>query len=106
LSACARRLAGLPVLFVGVRCSLEVIMARRRAEQAGREDHYVTAAPDEPVPAPVLAWQQAVHDPGVYDLEIDTTSLRAEVCADIIAERLRVGVPSPTAFERLAQTEA
>ena len=105
LSACARRLAGLPVLFVGVRCSLEVIMARRRAEPAGREGQYVTAASDEPVPAPVLAWQEAVHNPGVYDLEIDTSSLSAEVCADIIRERLRVGVPTPTAFERLAQTE-
>ena len=31
LPECARRLSGLPVLFVGVRCPLEVIMERRQA---------------------------------------------------------------------------
>ena len=36
LTGCARRLAGLPVLFVGVRCPLEVIMARRNAGQIGQ----------------------------------------------------------------------
>jgi chloramphenicol 3-O phosphotransferase len=30
LGDCARRLAWLPVLFVGTRCSIETIMARRR----------------------------------------------------------------------------
>ena len=31
LPYCARRLSGLPVLLVGVRCPLEIIMERRRA---------------------------------------------------------------------------
>src|SRR5713101_6075604 len=31
LPNCARQLKGLPVLFVGVRCPLEVVMERRRA---------------------------------------------------------------------------
>lgn len=30
LRECAQRLSGLPVLFVGVRCPIEVIMERRR----------------------------------------------------------------------------
>jgi len=37
LRDCARRLDGLPVLFVGVRCSIETIMERRNVGQAGRE---------------------------------------------------------------------
>src|SRR6266487_3446210 len=32
----ARRLTGLPVLFVGVRCPIDVIMQRRNAGQIGR----------------------------------------------------------------------
>lgn len=31
LPDCARRLSGLPVLFVGVRCPIEIILERRRA---------------------------------------------------------------------------
>ena len=37
LSDAARRLRGLPVLFVGVRCPVEVIMDRRDAGELGRE---------------------------------------------------------------------
>jgi chloramphenicol 3-O phosphotransferase len=69
---CARRLSGLPVLFVGVRCSIEVVMERRRQAQIGRESLYLTGSDHDPVPAPVLAWQQEVHSPGIYDLEVDT----------------------------------
>lgn len=56
LADSARRLAGLPVLFVGVRCAIEVIMARRSAGQVGREGEYVIGATDEPIPAPLLRW--------------------------------------------------
>ena len=56
LGDCARQLAGLPVLFVGVRCHIEVIMKRRNESSPGR---YVVGSPDEPIPPPVLLWQQA-----------------------------------------------
>jgi len=49
----ARRLAGLPVLLVGVVCPIEVIRQRRDAGQPGREGQYVTSTRDQPVPAPV-----------------------------------------------------
>ena len=49
----------------------------------------------------MLRWQQAVHDPGVYDLEVDTSALNPEACADLIRRRLEGGPPG-TAFERLA----
>ncbi|MER8980471.1 chloramphenicol phosphotransferase [Mesorhizobium sp. M0239] len=83
---CARRLVGLPVLFVGVRCPLEIIMERRAASAADKG--YVTGSPDDPVPLPVRLWQEEVHRPGVYDLEVDTSLLSPGQCADTIAEQL------------------
>jgi chloramphenicol 3-O phosphotransferase len=94
----ARRLAGLPVLFVGVQCPLEVIMERRRDSQPGT---YAVAAPSEPIPQPVLRWQREVHAHWTYDLEVDTSLLSPEQCADAIRRRLADGSPA-NAFPRLA----
>lgn len=96
LPACARCLTGLPVLFVGVRCPLETIMERRRATGW----HAELPADAEP-PAPVRLWQEAVHQPGVYDLEVDTSALSPLACAQRIAQRLTTG-PPPSAFQELA----
>jgi chloramphenicol 3-O phosphotransferase len=71
LGDCARRLAGLPVLFVGVRCPLDVIMSRRSVNPSS----YATGTAAEPVPPQVRAWQELVHDPGIYDIEVDTSVL-------------------------------
>src|SRR5205085_9937640 len=61
LPSCARRLSGLPVLFVGVRCPLEIIMERRRATG------WNTDSPrDAPVTYPDRLWQQEVYLRGVY----------------------------------------
>jgi chloramphenicol 3-O phosphotransferase len=98
LTDAARRLAGLPVLFVGVKCPVEVIMARRRASESGR---YVTADADEAIPPPVLRWQTEVHAQWSYDLEVDTSSRTAEECAELIRQRLDAS-PYPDAFIRLA----
>jgi chloramphenicol 3-O phosphotransferase len=98
LADCARRLAGLPALFVGVRCPLEVILERRRATWGAG----AAGSPEDPVPAPVLAWQREVHVPGIYDLEVDTSLLTPEECANAISGRLSDG-PPPTAFRRLAE---
>ena len=97
LPDCARRLAGLPVLFVGVHCPLDVIMARRNADPQG----YATG---ETAPPPVLRWQAAVHMPGIYDLTVDTSTQTPEQSATLIGGMLDTGIPRPTAFERLAQT--
>ena len=101
LANCARRLAGLPVLFVGVRCPIEVIMQRRNAGAIGREGAYLTGTPDDAVPEPVRRWQEAVHLPGLYDLEVDTSILSPEQCAELIRTRLSGG-PGGTAFALLA----
>jgi len=91
LPECARQLAGLPVWFVGVRCPIEVNVERRRA----------TWGSDHAVPELARRWEQAVHHPGVYDLEIDTSQHSPEACAELIRKRLQEG-PPPTAFASLA----
>ncbi|WP_342240072.1 chloramphenicol phosphotransferase CPT family protein [Inquilinus sp. OTU3971] len=102
LPDCARRLAGLPALLVGVRCPVEEVMRRRRAGQAGREGEYAVAAADEPVPEAVLRWQREVHLPGIYDLELDTSVLSPQDCAAAIRRRLDDPTP-PLAFRQLAE---
>jgi chloramphenicol 3-O phosphotransferase len=102
LADSARRLAGQPVLFVGVRCPIEVIMARMVAGQPGREGEYGNPSATDPIPDAVRRWS-AVHDPGIYDLEVDTSAMSPEECARAIRRLLDAGVPRPTAFERLAK---
>jgi chloramphenicol 3-O phosphotransferase len=99
LRDCAQRLAGLPVLFVGVRCALEAIMARRNAGGAG----YVKGSADDPVPLPVRLWQDAVHAHGLYDLEVDTARLSPEECAAAIRAALDEGPQKQTAFRQIAE---
>jgi chloramphenicol 3-O phosphotransferase len=82
----ARRLDGLRAFLIGVRCPVDVIMQRRG--NAG-----------EPVPDPIQRWQDAVHDPGIYDLEVDTSQLSPENCAAAIRARMDEGPPS--AFAQL-----
>ena len=95
LPACARVLRGLPALFVGVRCRIEVIMARRQATWRA------SYADDGSVPRPVRLFQELTHVPGVYDLEVDTSEASPEACAAAIRRRLDEG-PPPRALQRLA----
>ena len=95
LPDCARLLAGLDALFVGVRCPIEIIMARRNADPQG--GFY---AAGETVPEPVRRWQEAVHVPGIYDLEVDTATMTAADCVAAIAQAL---VAPRTAFACLAR---
>ena len=96
LPSCAQRLLGLPALLVGVRCPLETILARRRATGWMSSD-----SGDTEVPAPILRWQEQVHIPGIYDLEVDTALLDPPACAVRIKQHLDQG-PKPTAIEQLA----
>lgn len=92
----ARRLAGIDVLWVGVRCPIDVIWQRRRESWGQSRDRA-----DEELMAAVDRWQHEVHAHARYDLEVDTSVLSPTQCAEIIAERLRNGPPG-TAFESLA----
>ncbi len=98
----ASRLAGLPVLLVGVHCPVETIMERRDAGHPDREGHYVTSTPGQPVPEAVVRWQREVHVPGIYDLEVDTSATTPEQCAALI--RARLEGPPASAISRLLST--
>jgi chloramphenicol 3-O phosphotransferase len=90
-SDAARRLDGLSVLLVGVRCPVEVIWQRRRATWG----QAVESADDELIAA-VERWQRAVHAGVTYDLEVDTSTSSPEQCAESVAGRL--GGPPGTAL--------
>ncbi|MEH2378073.1 MAG: hypothetical protein V7K27_04075 [Nostoc sp.] len=96
LADSARRLNGLPVLFVGVRCPIESIMERRQ-----NTGWNVVSAADSWMPRPVQLWQREVHIPGIYDLEVDTSLLSSGACAEVIRQHLADN-PAPSAFQRLA----
>ncbi len=96
LTDSARRLNGLPVLFVGVRCPIEIIMERRQ-----NTGWNVVNAAESPVSPAVELWQREVHIPGIYDLEVDTSLLSPGACAEVIRQHLING-PAPSAFQRLA----
>jgi chloramphenicol 3-O phosphotransferase len=80
---------------VGVRCPIDVVLERRRATWG------VGGAGPGEVPRPVVLWQQAVHEPGIYDPEVDTSALSPDGCAAVIRRHLETG-PAPSAFQRLA----
>ncbi|MFC9692207.1 chloramphenicol phosphotransferase CPT family protein [Kribbella sp. NPDC056951] len=86
LADCARRLEGLPVLMVGVHCPVDVVLERRRATWGGVGYNQGGSVAD-----PVGLWHEAVHTPGLYDVEVDTSVLRADECAEVIRRRLVSG---------------
>ena len=102
LTRTARALQDLPAYFVGVRCPVEAIMARRDADPGGDGGGgYATTGPDGSIPDVVLRWERAVHDPGVYDLEVDTSTSSPDECVAAILRR--VGEGAPVAFAALAR---
>ena len=102
LPDCARRLVGFPVLLVGVHCPLAIIMQRRATPEASREAMYLQSGAGGDVPAPAIAWQREVHLPGLYDLELDTSLLSPEECADEIGLALQQELRAPRAIDRIA----
>lgn len=68
-------LAGLDVLWVGVRCDPAVAAAR----EADRPDRIRGMA---------VSQAMVVHAGTQYDVEVDTTDCSAQACADVIAERV------------------
>lgn len=96
LRSCAAILAGLPVLFVGVDCPVDVALERRRATWGGEGFATSTQLAD-----PVALWHEAVHDGVTYDLKVDTSELSPAEIADLIRDRL-ASTPPPNAFHNLA----
>lgn len=84
------RLRGLEVLFVGVRCPLDVIITRRNVDYPGRQ---YAKATDGEIPPAILRWQEEAHRGRKYDLEVDTAALSPDECARIILDRVARGHP-------------
>lgn len=95
------RLKDLPAYFIGVRCPIDVIVERRGEDDSSRPTTYLQRSRDGSIPEPVLRWERAVHDPGMYDLEVDTSRQSPEECAAAIRNRMVQG--SPTAFGEISQ---
>jgi chloramphenicol 3-O phosphotransferase len=85
---CARVFAKLPAYLIGVRCPLEVLVAR----EAARKDRTLGQA---------AAQHDLVHRHGVYDLEVDSSLHTTEYLAAQIRRFLLSGDP-PSAFQELA----
>lgn len=90
----ALRLDGIPALLVGVRCPTDVVVERRAAAPGTYESRTADGTPTDAV----LRWEQAVHDPGRYDVEVDTSLSTPEECAEPIGHALEHG---PTALDEL-----
>jgi chloramphenicol 3-O phosphotransferase len=96
----SQRLRDLPAFLIGVRCPLATIMDRRATDESGREGAYQKRDADGAIPGPVLRWERAVHDPGIYDLEVNTAVQSPEECAAAIRARIDRG--PPTAFREIS----
>jgi chloramphenicol 3-O phosphotransferase len=96
LERVAPSLAEIGAIFVGVRCPIEVLVHRRHATGWSPEP-FVEGAE---IPVAVERWSRAVHDPGIYDLDIDTSRTTPPEAATEILTRL--GGKAPTAFATLA----
>ena len=84
----ATRLAVHEVLFVGVRCPLDVVV-RREAERKDRTIGQAAATFD------------VVHRAGGYDVEVDTSVQSPEEAAATVVDALAAGFP-PRPFARVA----
>ena len=92
LGSCVKAFEGMPVLFVGVHCPLEVLEKR----EVSRGDRKQGTA---------LFQFNRVHSHRTYDLELDTSSLSVEACVSKIITHIEAGL-QPSALERLrAQSE-
>jgi chloramphenicol 3-O phosphotransferase len=89
LCAAVQALHTFPVLFVGVRCPLEIAeeweTARGNRARGGAHNFH-----------------DLVHAHGIYDLEVDTSLHTPAECASIIKTAMENNHPR-TAFQQLAQ---
>lgn len=88
LKECVENWAGLDVLFVGVKCPLEI--AEQREKERGDRDIGTARYQFERV---------HIHD--LYDIEIDTSILNVDECVTRIME-LTSNQPKKSAFQELA----
>lgn len=68
------RFEGLPLVWVGVHCSLATLRTRRA------DTGYLSWGIDDEVPEPVMRWQHAVHRDKHYDVEVNTSASPLRAC--------------------------
>ena len=81
---------GLSVFFVGVHCPLEEL-ERREKERKERKDGMARMQFDQ------------VHTIAIYDVEVDTSVLNPQECAEFIIDHIW-GEPQSMAFDQLRKT--
>ncbi|MHB0953057.1 MAG: phosphotransferase-like protein [Allorhizobium sp.] len=101
ISDCARRMAGFPVLFVRVLCSLEAVRRREQGEP-GRKGLHLRTDDEHAASSQSGRYDREVQRPRLFDMTVNTDVLTSLECADAILERLDRGIPRPTALERAA----
>jgi chloramphenicol 3-O phosphotransferase len=89
LEECVENWLGLDVLFVGVKCPLEITEERERK----RGNRTIGAARSQ---------FERVHAHDLYDLEIDTSRLNVDECVTRIVELIN-DKPKESAFQELAR---
>ncbi len=89
LCDCARKFSTLPAYLVGIRCPLEILEQRERS----RKDRTLGQA---------RLQYELVHASDIYDLEVDTSLLSPDECAEKIMARVQSGDP-PRAFSRILE---
>ena len=82
LPQCIKILEEFPVLFVGVKCPIDEIIKRRI------DSSYPVYEKDGTILNSILLWQDSVHVPGIYDLEVDTSLNTSYEIAMMIQDRL------------------
>lgn len=82
---CARLFCDLPAYLIGIQCPLDVLEERERS----RRDRTLGQA---------RLQFPLIHKYAIYDLEVDTSVIAPEQCAERIIERLQ---SPPAAFKRL-----
>jgi len=87
LRECAVLFADMPAWFIGVRCPLVVLEEREKS----RGDRTLGQA---------RLQHELVHAHGIYDLEVDTSLLSPDECAEQVRQRVMCGAPGD-AFQRL-----
>ena len=89
LQECVESWMGLDVLFVGVRCPLEIVEQREK-ERGDR------------MPGTARRQFDRVHSHGVYDIEVDTSLLTLVECVAVIMKKIHDKPRKPFAFKMLA----
>ncbi len=87
MEPCVQAFEGLDVVFIGVRCPLDVLEAREKA----RGDRQAGMA---------LYQYDRVHSHGTYDVEVDSSKLSVDECVSVIRKYVQSD-QRPTAFEKL-----